>query len=113
MPQNGICHEGIAALAKAFGNNIQLQVRNIDILSSIILFSISKAINLSDNTFSDEGSCAMAQVLPMLQDLRIINFGECLVRSRGAAAIAEAIKDGHMLLEVEHRLITGINKIVL
>lgn len=104
MPQNGICHEGIAALAKAFGNNVQLQVRHTKYLFGQ-LHCIFKAINLSDNTFSDAGSCAMAQTLPLLQKLRIINFGECLVRSRGAAAIAEAIQDSHMPLEVGH----GIN----
>ena len=42
----------------------------------------------------------MAEVLPDLQDLRVINFGDCLVRSDGARAIAEAIKDGHRQLEV-------------
>ena len=51
----------------------------------------------------------MAEVLPVLQELRNINFGECLVRSRGAAAIAEAIQDSHKLLEVGHVLITSIN----
>ena len=57
-------------------------------------------INLNDNTFTEEGSLAMAEVLPDLQDLRVINFGDCLVRSDGARAIAEAIKDGHRQLEV-------------
>lgn len=42
----------------------------------------------------------MAKVLPNLQQLRVINFGDCLVRPGGAKAIAEAIKDGHPLLQV-------------
>lgn len=42
----------------------------------------------------------MADVIPSLQELEVINFGECLVRSKGAVAIAEAIKDGHPLLRV-------------
>ena len=57
-------------------------------------------LNLSDNTFSDEGSAAIAAVLPGLQQLRVMNFGECLVRSPGASAIAAAIADQHQLLEV-------------
>lgn len=55
---------------------------------------------MNDNTFTEEGSLAMAEVLPNLQELRVINFGDCLVRSDGARAIAEAIKEGHKLLEV-------------
>lgn len=54
---------------------------------------------MNDNTFTEEGSLAMAEVLPNLQELRVINFGDCLVRSDGARAIAEAIKEGHKLLE--------------
>ena len=57
-------------------------------------------LNLSDNTFSAEGSAAIAAILPRLQQLRVVNFGECLVRTDGAKAIAEAITDQHQLLEV-------------
>ena len=57
-------------------------------------------IDLNDNTFTEEGSVAMAEVLPNLQQLRVINFGDCLVRPGGAKAIAEAIKNGHPLLQV-------------
>lgn len=42
----------------------------------------------------------MADVLPNLQKLRVINFGDCLVRPGGAQAIASVIKDGHQQLEV-------------
>lgn len=42
----------------------------------------------------------MADVLPSLQKLRVINFGDCLVRPEGAQAIATAIKDSHKQLEV-------------
>lgn len=55
---------------------------------------------MNDNTFTEEGSVAMAEVLPNLQQLRVINFGDCLVRPGGAVAISDAIKDGHHLLEV-------------
>ena len=55
---------------------------------------------MNDNTFTEEGSVAMAEVLPNLQQLRVINFGDCLVRPGGAVAISDAIKDGHQLLQV-------------
>ena len=45
MPQNGITAGGIAALAQAFGKNPNLQI-----------------IDLNDNTFTQEGACAMAKV---------------------------------------------------
>lgn len=49
------------------------------------------------------GSTALAEVLPNLQELRTLNLGDCLVRDGGATAIAEAIKDGHKLLQVSWR----------
>ncbi len=42
----------------------------------------------------------MADVLPKLQNLRTINFGDCLVRPDGARAIAKAITDSHQNLKV-------------
>ncbi len=49
---------------------------------------------------TEQGSVAIATVLSELQQLRVINFGECLVRSNGAKLIADAIKDGHNGLQV-------------
>jgi Ran GTPase-activating protein 1 len=40
------------------------------------------------------------QALPQLQELEIINFGDCLVRSKGARDIAKAIKGSHKKLRV-------------
>lgn len=45
MPQNGINHPGITALATAIKHNPNLQ-----------------ALNLNDNTFTKRGSIAMADV---------------------------------------------------
>lgn len=45
MPQNGINHPGITALAEAFAVNPLLRV-----------------INLNDNTFTEKGAVAMAEV---------------------------------------------------
>ena len=69
-------------------------------LSYFVNFKYSQEIDLNDNTFTEDGSVAMAEVLPNLQQLRVINFGDCLVRPGGAKAISEAIKDGHPLLKV-------------
>uniref|UniRef100_A0A8C2AVV9 Ran GTPase-activating protein 1 n=1 Tax=Cyprinus carpio TaxID=7962 RepID=A0A8C2AVV9_CYPCA len=71
MPQNGINHPGITALATAIKHNPNLQV-----------------LNLNDNTFTKRGSIAMAECL------KVINFGDCLVRSEGAIAIAGALRKG-------------------
>jgi len=46
MPQNGINARGISALADAFAENRQLRI-----------------INLSDNTFTADGSVSMAAVI--------------------------------------------------
>ncbi len=45
MPQNGINHPGITALATAMQHNTGLRI-----------------LNLNDNTFAEEGAIAMAQV---------------------------------------------------
>lgn len=47
MPQNGINHPGVTALAQAFAINPLLRV-----------------INLNDNTFTEKGAVAMAKVRP-------------------------------------------------
>lgn len=45
MPQNGINHKGITALAEAFQHNPKM-----------------KHLNLSDNTFTEIGSLSMSRV---------------------------------------------------
>lgn len=59
-----------------------------------------QVIDLNDNTFTEVGSKAVAAVLPHLEKLKVINFGDCLVRPEGAKAIADAIRDRHQHLEV-------------
>ncbi|XP_042868321.1 ran GTPase-activating protein 1-like [Penaeus japonicus] len=78
MPQNGIFHEGIAALADALSTNKNLRI-----------------INLNDNTFTPKGAQAMADKLPMMQNLEVINFGDCLTKTAGAKMIAKALAPGH------------------
>lgn len=82
MPQNFIRHPGITALAEAFKHNTGLRV-----------------LNLNDNTFTWRGSKAMAAVLPLLQHLTLINFGDCLVRTKGAQYLAQALSGGHNQLQ--------------
>ena len=45
MPQNGINHKGISALADAFSQSPNLKI-----------------LNLNDNTFTEKGARAMAKV---------------------------------------------------
>lgn len=49
MPQNGINHAGVMALASAMRHNPELRV-----------------LNFNDNTFTKRGTLAMAQVRPVL-----------------------------------------------
>uniref|UniRef100_A0A2K5PU14 Ran GTPase-activating protein 1 n=1 Tax=Cebus imitator TaxID=2715852 RepID=A0A2K5PU14_CEBIM len=67
MPQNGINHPGVTALAQAFAVN---------------------------PCCSEKGTVAMAETLKTLQQVEVINSGDCLVRSKGAVAIADAIHSG-------------------
>lgn len=47
------------------------------------------------------------QTLKILRQVEVINFGDCLVRSRGALAIAEAVKEGLHRLKVGWALLAG------
>uniref|UniRef100_A0A131XHW0 Putative ran gtpase-activating protein n=1 Tax=Hyalomma excavatum TaxID=257692 RepID=A0A131XHW0_9ACAR len=82
LPQNGIYHEGIAALAKGLMSNKNLRV-----------------LNLNDNTFTVKGARHMAQALRHLNNLEVINFGDCLLKTAGAKEIANSLKDGHNALK--------------
>lgn len=42
----------------------------------------------------------MAEKLPMMQNLEIIDFGDCLMKTAGAKYIANALEDGHTKLQV-------------
>lgn len=41
------------------------------------------------------------QALKHLRNVQVINFGDCLVRSEGAMAIADALVDGLPILKVD------------
>jgi Ran GTPase-activating protein 1 len=44
------------------------------------------------------------QVLPKLQELEVINFGDCLLRNGGAKSLASALKKGQDKLRVSKDL---------
>lgn len=44
--------------------------------------------------------CVVLQTLKALRQVEVINFGDCLVRSKGALAIADALKEGLHKLKV-------------
>uniref|UniRef100_A0A8C9RXT5 Ran GTPase activating protein 1b n=1 Tax=Scleropages formosus TaxID=113540 RepID=A0A8C9RXT5_SCLFO len=69
-------------------------------------------LDLSDNAFGPDGvrgieallkstacAIAMAQALKHLRNVQVINFGDCLVRSQGAVAIAGALREGLPILK--------------
>lgn len=93
MPQNGIYHEGIAAVAKGLMSNKNLRI-----------------LNLNDNTFTLKGATQMAQALKHLDHLEVINFGDCLIKTPGAVAIARALREGHNELKEVH---LGYNELTL
>merc|ERR1712002_73253 len=82
MPQNGINHPGVTALATATQHNPNLRI-----------------LNLNDNTFTEKGAIAMAQALKYLRSIQVINFGDCLVRPAGAIAIAKTVSEGLPILK--------------
>ena len=45
------------------------------------------------------------QGLKDLQKLEVINFGDCLVRSEGASALAKVVSNGIPLLKVSNMLV--------
>ncbi|KAF5292137.1 hypothetical protein FQA39_LY14092 [Lamprigera yunnana] len=93
MPQNGIYHVGIKALCDAFICNTNLQI-----------------LNLNDNTIGPQGANEIRKILLHLQKLKIINFGDCLLKTKGALRLAEGLKTDHNNLE---ELILGFNEIGL
>ena len=83
MPQNGIYHEGIHALADAFSHNPNL-----------------KCLNLNDNTVMPLGAEALKNALLNLKNLQVLDLGDCLLKTKGAVSIAEGLAKGHDGLEV-------------
>ncbi|CAN8005978.1 unnamed protein product [Ixodes hexagonus] len=102
LPQNGIFHVGVSALAKGVAANPNLRL-----------------LNFNDNIFAVEGARQMAQaIMPIalqavrhLDKLEVINFGDCLIRTAGAKALAKALAGGSSPLRASVQL--GYNSISL
>ncbi|CAB0034680.1 unnamed protein product [Trichogramma brassicae] len=77
MPQNGIYHVGISALANGLSVNKGLRI-----------------LNLNDNTVGPRGAVEIANILHNFNCLEQLNLGDCLLKTRGAIALAEALKQG-------------------
>jgi len=67
-------------------------------------------LNLNDNTFTPQGAVAMAKVLPNLKNLEVINFGDCLVKTEGAKALAECLRSALNNLKELNLSFDEINK---
>ena len=74
MPQNGIYHVGIAALAKGLSTNAGLRI-----------------LNLNDNTVGLKGTQALVAALSNFQCLESLNLGDCLIKTNGALVLADAL----------------------
>lgn len=44
--------------------------------------------------------CCCSQALPKLEELEVLNFGDCLVRTDGAKSLAKALEEKHLKLKV-------------
>ncbi|XP_058805547.1 ran GTPase-activating protein 1 [Phymastichus coffea] len=87
MPQNGIYHVGISALAKGLSWNPGLRI-----------------LNLNDNTVGPKGAQALADVLQNFSCLEKLNLGDCLLKTKGAIVLADALG-----VQGNHPLLTELN----
>lgn len=76
MPQNGIRPEGITIILRdGIAHDRDLEI-----------------LDLQDNTFTNQGALALADILPQLPKLRDLGVGDCLLSARGGIVVAEALK---------------------
>lgn len=59
-----------------------------------------KALYSTLSTFTPRGARAIASQLNHMQNLEVINFGDCMVKTAGAKFIAKALTDDHQKLKV-------------
>jgi Ran GTPase-activating protein 1 len=76
MPQNGIRPEGITIILR----------------DGIVHDRDLRILDLQDNTFTNQGALALADILPELPQLRDLGVGDCLLSARGGVVVAEALK---------------------
>ncbi|KOB77290.1 Ran GTPase-activating protein, partial [Operophtera brumata] len=111
--RQGRRHVGISALSEAFKHNpalsrLNLNDNTIEGKGAACISALSEAfkhnpalslLNLNDNTIGGKGAACIAQALPTLKNLKEINFGDCLLKSAGARALAQAFRDSALLIE--------------
>ncbi len=78
MTQNGIRQEGISQLLR-HGLRHARRLRVLD---------------LQDNTFTVQGSLALADVLPQWSEAQELAIGDCYLTARGTTALAETLAKG-------------------
>ena len=77
IPQNGIRPDGITIILRdGIAHDRDLRI-----------------LDLQDNTFTNKGALALADVLPQLPELRDLGAGDCLLSARGGVVVAEALKN--------------------
>lgn len=82
IPQNGIYHVGMSALADALKKNPNMQV-----------------INFNDNTITARGAESLAEAFYSIEALREINLGDCLLKDEGGQILSDVLADCHPDLE--------------
>lgn len=82
IPQNGIYHVGMAALADALKKNTNMQI-----------------INFNDNTITAKGAEPLAEAFYAIEALREINLGDCLLKDEGGQILSDVLADCHPDLE--------------
>uniref|UniRef100_A0A4W5L7G7 Ran GTPase activating protein 1b n=1 Tax=Hucho hucho TaxID=62062 RepID=A0A4W5L7G7_9TELE len=81
MPQNGINHAGVTALATV-------------LLPNCLPSCINKVLFYEFSSFIMIFSPLCPQALRHLRTVQVINFGDCLVRSEGAIALSAVLREG-------------------
>ncbi|PLW39524.1 hypothetical protein PCASD_07665 [Puccinia coronata f. sp. avenae] len=76
------------------------------IMSGLSHCSKLQVLDMWDNTATEKGSKAVANALPHLGALRELNLGDCLLKPRGGAMIARALKLGNNP-QLEHLKLSG------
>ncbi|XP_035825246.1 ran GTPase-activating protein 1 [Aplysia californica] len=110
--RNRLENDGAKALAAAFKVNLYYVGRNTSAnlqrfpgmpFFRCFLFFPNSAVKLLLKLFAvlchNVPFCVVPQALPKLTQLEIINFGDCLVRTDGARAIANVLNQGHKQLK--------------
>ncbi|KAI8455299.1 ran GTPase-activating protein 1 [Phakopsora pachyrhizi] len=87
--QNDIRNHGWAPIMEGLSHCSKLQV-----------------LDMWDNTATEKGSKSVAKALPKLKNLKELNLGDCLLRPRGGAMIARALKLGNNA-GLEHLKLSG------